>query len=485
MSVSEQHPEYAKYIDIWQQTRDAVCGSVAIKAGKAKYLPVPDSEEGDNFNHGTDSIRYRKYLQRAIYTNFVGRTKNALVGAAFRRDPIKDLPSGLEYLEDDATGDGTSLTQFAKDQLSDLLETGRSVLLVDYPSVDDGVSLEDMAVRKLQAHIIPYRAEQFINWKTTNIDGKQLLSLAVLKEEYIDDEDEFGHETRAQYRVLRLRGDGYTQQLYRDEKPVSEEVYPKNASGQNWQFIPLVVVGSKNNDSTVDDAPLADIASVNIGHYRNSADYEEGVFITGQPTLFLTHSLSQDQWLEYNPRGIKLGSRQGFVLGESGSANLLQASSNNAAAEAMKQKALDMIAIGARIITDRGQNETAEAARIRFSSENSVLGDVVGNLSEAIELCLYWCAEFMGIAGEPEFEINSEFYDKSLDPTMISALSMLVDRQIITERDVFERVKEAGLIDEERLFDDVIEESEDKNPALDEAMRQVAMMTKQEDADAL
>lgn len=471
MSVSEQHPEYARYIDVWQQTRDAVQGAIAIKAGKAKYLPVPDSEEEGRLGYGTETARYKKYLQRAIYTNFCGRTKNALVGAAFRRDPVISLPTGLDYLGEDATGDGISLIQFAKDQLSDLLETGRTLFLVDYPAVEDGLSVEDVRSRKLQASIIPYKAEQVINWKTANVNGRQMLTLVVLKEQYIEDDDEFGHETKDQYRVLRLREDGYTQQLYRDEQPFTEEAYAIRANGTKWDKIPVVIVGSKNNDPSVDDAPLADIAAVNVGHYRNSADYEEGVFITGQPTLFVTHSLSHEQWLEFNPNGIKLGSRQGFVLGETGSATLVQADSNNAASEAMKQKALDMIAIGARIITDRGQNETAEAARIRFSSENSVLGDVVGNLSEAIFTCIEYCGEFMGANGEIEFEINSEFYDRSLDPQMITAMAMLIDRQVISEEDVFERIKEAGLIDEDRLYEDVLEVMQDRNATLDQAMR--------------
>ena len=77
-------------------------------------------------------------------------------------------------------------------------------------------------------------------------------------------------------------------------------------------------------------------------------------------------------------------------LGESGGATLVQADPNNLVLEAMKAKENAMIAIGARIVTDRGGNETAEGARIRFASENSVLGDIVHNLSQAIEQCLAW-----------------------------------------------------------------------------------------------
>ncbi|MCH9838413.1 DUF4055 domain-containing protein [bacterium] len=462
MPVSTNNPQYELYSGVWEKTRDAVRGSVAVKDKRAKYLPVPDSETNAQ---GVDSVRYKQYIKRAVFTNYTGRTKNALVGAAFRKRPIVELPDGLEYLADDATGDGLSLEQMAKDELSNLLETGRTLLLVDYPQADDNLSAEDVARLDLRAAIIPYAAEAVINWKTEVIAGRRLLTLVVIAEPYLEASDEFSHEAKTQYRVLRLTEEGYSQQIYRDEEPYSDEFFPRKADGSTWDFIPVTFVGSKNNDSTVDDAPLSDIADVNIAHYRNSADYEESCFITGQPTLFITHSLSQDQWQTYNPEGIKIGSRAGHVLGETGAASLLQANPNQLVMQAMQSKEQQMVAIGARIITDRGGNETAEGARIRFASENSVLGDIVGNLSEAIKTCLYWCGEFMGVSSDDcVFEINREFYDKSVDPQMIMSLVTLLDRQIVSDQDIFDRLKAGGLIDANRSLDDVRDEVGELSP---------------------
>ena len=458
MPVSTQHPDYTKYLPIWTQTRDAVRGSVAIKEKKHKYLPVPDNTSGDE-RKGTETVRYRQYMKRALFTNFTGRTKNALVGAAFRKDPSMNIPEGIDYLIEDATGDGLSLNQMAKDELSNLLETGRSILLVDYPQAEEGMTAEDVARMSLQASIIPYTAEQVINWKSDVVNGKRMVVSVVVAENYLEPLDEFDHSSKVQYRVLRLRPDGYTQQIYREDEPFTQEFYPKKSDGSNWQEIPIMFIGSKNNDQTIDDAPLADIAEVNLAHFRNSADYEESCFLVGQPSLFITHSLSVEQWKEYNPQGIKLGSRAGHVLGESGSATLLQANENQLVSTAMKAKEEQMVAIGARIITDRADRETAEAARIRFASENSVLGDVVGNLSEAIQKCIYWVGQFMGIeANESVFVINREFYDRTIDPQLLMSMVTLMDREVISERDIFDRLKSGGLVDPERTLEDVKDE---------------------------
>jgi hypothetical protein len=413
---------------------------------------------------GIETVRYKQYLKRAVFTNFTGRTKNALVGAAFRKNPMYELPEAVDYLNQDATGDGLSLVQLAKDELSNLMETGRSLLLVDYPQADDDLSLEDVNMLDLRASIVPYTAEQCINWKTSVINGRRLLTLCVLAEPYFNTDLEFSHDSDIQYRVLRLTDEGYSQQIYQDDKPVSDEIYPRKADGSVWEEIPLIFVGSKNNDSTIDDAPLSDIADVNVAHYRNSADYEESCFITGQPSLFITHSLTSEQFEEYNPDGLILGSRAGHVLGETGSAILLQASPNNLVMEAMKAKEQAMVMIGARIITDRGGNETAEGARIRFASENSVLGDIVSNLSQGLEKAIGYVCEFMGVTGDYYFDINSEFYDKSVDPQMIMSMITLLDRNLIGDIDIFERLQAAGLIDTARTLDNVREERELTNP---------------------
>ena len=457
MTVEDKNPQYETYLPVWQKTRDSVRGSVAVKDKRQVYLPVPDSESSDG-RIGVESLRYQQYLKRALFTNFTGRTKNALVGAAFRKMPVLEIPVALDYLLNDATGDGLGLVQMAKDELSNLLETGRAFLLVDYPQAEDGMSAEDVTALDLKASIVPYEAEQVINWRTEAVRGRKLLTLCVIAEQYKSGGDEFGHDTEAQHRVLRLREDGYTQQLYREGLPYTDEFYPRRADGSVWDLIPAVFVGSKNNDASVDDAPLSDIADVNIAHYRNSADYEESCFLTGQPTLFITHSLSMEQWQEYNPNGIKLGSRAGHVLGEAGSATLVQADPNNLVLEAMRAKENAMIAIGARIVTDRGGNETAEGARIRFASENSVLGDIVHNLSQAIEQCLGWCGEFMGTGDLAEFEINREFYDKSVDPQLLMSMVTLLDRQIISNQDIFDRLKAGGIIAADRKLEDVAEE---------------------------
>ena len=70
----------------------------------------------------------------------------------------------------------------------------------------------------------------------------------------------------------------------------------------------------------------------------------------------------------------------------------------------------------------------------------------------------------MGAPEEFEFILNSEFYDKSVDPQLIMSMINLMDRQIISDQDIFDRLKAAGIIDGERTLDDVREEMGDLPP---------------------
>jgi len=460
MSVESQHPEYRKYLKVWQRIEAAVEGTRAVKSGKTMFLPKPNQDlDGESF-YGTpiqseNDVRYKQYLERAVYTNFCGRTLAGLKGAAFRKYPSIYLAPGVEYLEDSATADGTSLVQLAKDAVAEVLKKGRAALLVDYPSVEEGLTAEQVTRLDLKARIAFYTPEAVINWRMQGQNGRSVMTLCVLKEMYNKSQDEFDYDEDVQYRVLRLDEFGYSQQLYRDDKPYTEQFYPRQPNGQTFDYIPLAFMGSTNNDATVDNPPMEALSEVNIAHYRNSADVEENSFIHGQLTLGVTSDLSSEQWQEMNPAGIVVGARAGHFLGSNGGFHSVQANASSLTKDLMTEKEHQLVMIGAQLITDKNSNQTAKAAMIQHASEHSVLADVCNNVSEAMELAIDWCAMFMGAVGENEFEINTQFFDDTVDPQMIIQSIAMYDRELLTSGDVQNYARKAGILPEGRSNDDI------------------------------
>lgn len=446
MPVESQHEQYAQSVSKWQMVRDCVSGAKAIRDKGELYLPHPNKLD-DNADE-----RYRTYLSRAIFTNVIKPTNDAMVGMAFRKAPAVQLPLQLEYLTDNATGDGVTLEQVGKNTVSNLLQAGRYGLLADYPSSDAGLSAAQVRALGLESHIKCYVPESVINWKTETVNGKQLLTLVVLKEDYSYSDDGFRVETRTQYRVLKLVDGLYTIEVYRDGESIAElYAEPRDYSGNRLKLIPMVFAGAYANDPDVDDAALYDMAEINIGHYRNSADKEEGLFLHGQPMLHIDiGDMNATAWGELNPTGVQVGARRGLITSGGGSATLLQTQANSAVSEEMKSKRDEMVAIGARLIEQGNQAETATAAMIRHASTNSMLSNIVQNASSAITQVLEWTALFMGANGVIQFDINDDFYDKNLDPAQIIAAVQLYDRGILAKQDLRFNSRKTGLIGSER-----------------------------------
>jgi hypothetical protein len=240
------------------------------------------------------------------------------------------------------------------------------------------------------------------------------------------------------------------------------EVMPRQFNGAPFRYIPFVFVGSADNRVDPDKPPLIDMATVNIGHYRNSADFEEGVFVHGQGTLFVSSDMSVEQWAAANPNGVTVGARRGHFLGGNGNAMLLQAQPNNIAREAMKDKEAQLIAIGAKLITPNGPAETAEAVKIRASGEVSALSTITGNLSEGFEQALEFACDYMG--GDKEaviFKLNQEFFPDTMSAQDVMAFIQLADRGDIAQSDVRAKLRKAGWIDSARTDDEIDEEAED------------------------
>lgn len=453
MAVDSTNIEYDRRLKDWQLVRDCVDGQSAVKYRRERYLPKPNPEDKSEQNE----TRYNQYLTRAEFTNFTGRTKRGLIGAIFRKPPQVELPSQLQYLINDATRSGMSLANLSKLATGDVMDTGRSGILVDYPQTPDRLlTLEES--RQYRATLEVYKAEQVINWHVGK-DG--VLDLVVLREieEITTDGFEFDYEFR--YRALRLIEGVYVQEYYREGggAPLWIEE-PRKADGSRFTEIPWAWIGAEDNDEKTDVAPLFDIAVVNIAHFRNSADYEESSFMVGQPTPVIS-GLTQ-AWVDENPGPYLIGSRNAWLLPEGGSADLMQADPNQMPQQAMKDKEERMVMIGAKIIQDQAANETAEAARMRASGDNSVLTTIAENVSAAFTKAIMWAAEFMG-ANESQilFELNTEFFDKAMDAQMIMAQMQLVDRGDIGRSDFRENLRKGGVIDNERTDEDIDSEAGD------------------------
>lgn len=459
MPVNTRHRSYSDHVSTWEKNRKCVAGAKVIKEAGTSYLPQPMPDDKSKQN----ADRYKAYVERANYVNFTGATEEGMLGMVFRKPIHAELPTELLYLTDNIDGMGLTIDQLVRTITSNALITGRIGLLADYPIVEAGQSKQSVEAMNPRAKLLIYRAEDIINWRVSPTPSGKKLTLVVLKEPtQVIADDGFEVIEKMYHRVLTIEGSVYIQRLYdEDNEPVGEEIIPRKANGTTWDNIPFSFIGSINNDEVVDKAPLSDIANVNIAHYINSADYEDSCYMVGQPTPWASGFSAS--WVKdvLKDEPVRIGSREFLLLPEGASAGLLQVEPNIMPREGMMDKEMQMIRLGARLITDAGGSETAEGAKIRFAGQNSKLSAIVGNVEAGMINFFKHAAYFMGGSEDLiKIEINKEFYDRSIDPQLVIAQIQLLDRGVIALSDLRDNLRSGRLIATDRTDEDIDGEAE-------------------------
>ncbi|NYZ69119.1 DUF4055 domain-containing protein [Endozoicomonas sp. SM1973] len=447
--VTFQHPEYVKAAKKWQVVED-VCAGENVQ----KYLRALNPSDTSKQNRE----RNEQYKKGAVYYNATGRTRQGLTGAVFKKVPVLHVPAALRYVEDDIDGTGVSIYQQSQKVLSEVLKKGRYALYVDYPAVSAPASKAQQAAGLIRASAINLSAERVINWRTQKVGASHLLSLVVIKESIAQTtEDGFGIESIEQYRVLRLDGCYRVevwQQNTRGMWSIAKTYQPLNGKGQPWRFIPFTFIGAENNDTSIDQPPLLDLARLNLAHYQNSADYEDSAFFVGQAQPVIS-GLTEEwrDWMQQN--GIYIGSRSPILLPAGGQFDIKQAQPNTMVKEAMDQKEQQMIALGARLLDKGSAVKTATEAQAENEAEHSVLSLAASNVSEAYTLALSWMANFMNAPADVEYTLNQEFTRSELSPQMLTALIQAWQSGRLPDSDLWAQLKKYGVIDPEKDDEDI------------------------------
>ncbi|MTB46341.1 DUF4055 domain-containing protein [Providencia sp. wls1950] len=448
-NVDFTRPEYKTAAPQWELVRAVCRGGEEVKS----YLPELEEKESER-----KKKRNKDYQDRAVFYPITGNTRNGMIGMAFKKDPLIAVAEKLSCLKDDADGAGSSIYQLAQSSLESVLEVGRHGLYVDYNSDS-----------KLP-YIFQYRAEDIINWRTDRINGRTMLTLVVLRET-VEEADGFGFKDAIQYRVLVIEDGKFICRVYRKTAgssvyQIHSEYIPERAGNGAWDEIPFTFIGAQNNDHTIDEAPLLGLAKINLGHYRNSADYEDSVFFCGQVQPYIGGLNEQwRDWLQEN--GVMVGSRSPILLPDKGSYGYVQAQPNMLAKEAMDSKRDYMVALGAQLVSADSKVKTVIQSVGEQSAQTSILSICCSNVSDAFSKALMWCAEYLGLdTTDTFFEINKDLVNHIADSSMIREIVAAWQSGATRKSDLVRSLQKYDVIDPADDVDMVVDELNNQEPTI-------------------
>lgn len=435
------HPEVVYYYEDWKLIRDAVAGSKEVKAENTRYLPKMETM--------TDT-EYLAYLDRATYYNFVGQTRNALVGTIFRRQPVlTGVPARIEKDLDTIGIYGENFEAFATTVCNELLTMGRVGVLLD---------LNDKPTTEPKPYFTHYSAEHILDWDTVKgDDGRMKLVRVVLREQHLTDGTTAGERKYvARYRVLTLENGVYYQEVFSsntDHADISAEysqgkITPMRA-GETLSEIPFVLFSQSMGSFSVEKPMLYEIAQLNISHYRSYAHLEQGRFFTGFPVYYAEIPQGSDGGMDYElapsrvwevPAGTKPGLLEFFGRGLGHLETALDIKEQQAAA------------LGGRIIGIRtgATSESNNTEKMKQLNEHAMLLAVSKALDVGFTRLLRTWAWWAGTAKAPadkiEIEFNKDFLFSDIGSREFRAIHALYKDGIIPIDVVYHYLKKALVI---------------------------------------
>jgi hypothetical protein len=402
-SFVTHHRSYHELRKKWDKCRDVLLGEDRIKQRKTLYLPMLKGQtEGD----------YQAYLDRSTFYGATYKTATALTGMATRKIPKMTGPdSFLEWATYQVDEFHNDMWEFATRVTGEKVAVGRVGILVDMPPLD--------STRPDIPYLSLYRAEQIINWHYS-IEGDQLVMVLLeeAKEELLANNNT---ELIDYHRMLWVDPElGVQSQMFRKGQPVGEQV-TLIRQGEPLTRLPFFFV---DYDDNPDKPPLYDIVNLNVRHYRLYADYAHLLHYAAMPTLVISGVSDATQ-------EIPIGSEKALLLSNpEARAEWIKAGSDGAQPIKSELDELEnrMAAIGAQILQDRVDRETAQASQLRHSYNTAFLVLLTQQISDVLTKAARFAMWWDGMNEEDVKTIHVH-----LDSDFISAKLPAAELQILIQ----------------------------------------------------
>jgi len=428
-----------------------------LEEAACEYLKANPYEEDDS---------YQVRLSRAyssfepVYTHL----RNLVVGTALRRKVVTSGADGPDWERffKNVDLEGNSLQVFTRNIFSDAVDGGWAGILVEYPTIPPGLSIQQEREQYPNArpYFVPIMAEsvmdiQFKSNNDTMLDesdyGRQLslLRVADIYPEQ-DPEDEFVQIERKAERVWDITKEGSNDGAQR----VRYRYYIQEKEGEKFiqegpdifltsPIIPYIIIpgGAKEEDAIYRPLML-DTARLNMQHWVTSADLNNMINVTANPRFVITGVWDR-------MKGILSSTSRALVLTDKDAkADWKGAPMDGANIIRMRlqdlmqsMKTLAVVAMNPSGGTTQPQSGISKI--IDKSQNDSLLNVLVTGLEAGLNQALKIAADYMGDDSELSVTLSKSFVSAPLHSQQILALTELFNVGLLDVKLLLE-ILEAG-----------------------------------------
>ena len=233
----------------------------------------------------------------------------------------------------------------------------------------------------------------------------------------------FGEVAVTYYRVFRLDGDTVTVETQRAKGAGAPEAIGSVTTVMGQKRIPFYFFKHGNEIGPMEVyPPFLDLCYTSLGHYRVQSDRRYSLKLTLNPILVLVN-LAREQKIVIGPNAairvpeggdVKYAEPSGAALGE-------------ARTELMDLEA-KMASMGLAMLSrEQRQAETAMAKKMDRAEQMATISAVAHEWKNGIEELLRFAANYLNLADGPEVEVEIDFSDVGIDPSLVSSVIALVN----------------------------------------------------------
>lgn len=465
-----EHPSYRLTINAINAIRDAVKGSVAVKAKGQDYLPHPS--DFDTVSPEAKA-RYDKYLQGAEWDAYPEQTKRAMVGKLRIGNAVVELPDRVNYLTQDADGDGMSLKAMMRQTSDEILQVKWHLLVADYRGLTDipieSVSIADVQALNPRAVIKAYSRENVVYWHFSRANGVLQLSYLLLREcGSVLDPVTLKESAVESYLALMLDENGnYQQKKYvkgGDSSFTESESVDMKINNQPLKWLPVQIATDEQGETgkLPDELGfLSAICDLTFARYVMSAEYKatcRSMAATTNVTGWNSNSSSIFQ--EANGRAYFATGFDAVNFLPEGAA--VDQSAPSASVEHFERffdaNEKKIRSLGGVIISDSMTDKTAAEVNTNAAEQNARLSDVADGIEAAYKRIVAYCMMFENAAPmdsvesaleQIKIEISRDFAAAKMSVPEVQAWQQLVLLGHATKEQLVKALIAGGWYDDE------------------------------------
>ncbi|QQP96539.1 DUF4055 domain-containing protein [Lysobacter enzymogenes] len=416
-------------------------GTRKMRCEGQMYLPKWPAEDDES---------YRSRLATATLFPAWRRTVSVMSGKPFSKAlSLSDADTKIEEWSTDIDQQGVSLHSFAAEMFQEVVGFGLCGILVDYPETAPVPQTARTVAQVEAAGLRPYwvriKHNQILGWKAKSIGGRMKLMQLRLLETYEEEDGLYGSVCSPQVRVLEPGRWEIWREVKKSTGPsagiATQTVWAKASEGRTTlSDIPFVPLYGLRKGFMIGEAPLLDLAYLNVKHWQSQSDQDTILHVARVPILCTIGADDESRLTVGASSAVKLpvNADMKFVEHSGGAITAGKTSLDDLTDQ--------MIQTGAELLVKRGGNTTVVGDANDAEANKSDLQRIAENFEDAIDQALVYTAQFAGLKKPGSVELFDDYGAATLSDASASLVRDLAMSGFITKATALNEMKRRGVL---------------------------------------